>query len=42
MPKPYPDMVQLKQSKCPSCDGPLESELRQFESVVRAGCSGKG
>ena len=41
MPKPFPEMIQLKKSVCPSCGGPLDGDLRQVESVVHAGCSGK-
>lgn len=43
MAKPYPEMISLKKSKCPSCGHPLDpGELRQIESVVHVGCGGKG
>ena len=42
MAKPYPEMIQLKKNKCPSCGEDLDSaELRRVESVVRAACKGK-
>ena len=43
MSKPYPEMIALKKSKCPSCGHSLDrGELRRDESVVRVGCGGKG
>ncbi|HAM37072.1 MAG TPA: hypothetical protein DEB40_09815 [Elusimicrobia bacterium] len=43
MAKLFPEFIQLKKLKCPSCGESLHSaELRQVETVVHAACRGQG